>query len=148
MGWTDDLVAGLAAYLADDGTVFTWDPDGVLTPSGNAVPIVVGIVPTQPDQVLALSPYPVDDDAGDLNDTVLGVQLRFRGTRDPRTVLTLSDAAFDRLQSARRLVLNGIPVVQVWHASGTDLGPDDNGRHQRTENFYVQANRPSAHRPD
>jgi hypothetical protein len=147
MAWTDDLLAGLADYLADDGTAFTWDPTGTYQPAA-PTPLVIGQLPIGPDQVVALSPYPVDDATGDLNDTVLGVQFRVRGTKDPRTVLAVTDAVFDRLHSARRLVLGGVHVVQIWHVSGADLGTDSNNRHERTENYYVQATRPSAHRPD
>lgn len=153
MTWTSDLLAGVAAYLVGSeldpsGVTCTFETSGAYDPEASPWPIVMGPLPPAPDLVIGLTPYPVDDDPGEVNDSILGVQVRLRGDRDPRTVDDQADAVFDRLHAARMLTLNGIRVALITHASGTDLGPDSNGRHQRTANYYLQATRPSTHRPD
>lgn len=147
MAFTDDLLGGLAQILADAG-VGRWNPDGAAYTGEGPPPIVIGSVPGQPDQVITLAAYPVDDEV-ELNDSTIGVQARARGDRDPRTVDALDDDVFDKLHGLANLTLStGVRVVQIYRTSGTPLGVDGNGRHERTSNYYVQAARPSAHRPD
>lgn len=146
MGFTNDLVSGVAQLLEDAG-VGQWAADGGAYAPGPP-PIVTASMPASPNKVIVITPYPVDDDAA-LTDSLNGLQIRTRGDKDPNTVNDLDDAVFDALQGRSALVLSsGVHVVQIYRNSGASLGTDGNGRHERTANYYVQAARPSAHRTD
>lgn len=169
MGWTTDLLTGVAQLIADASADAGFYPGvlsvpGVVTPGpGTAdapllqasaayapgvVALVFNGVPQSPDRVIALAAYTVADDPA-LNDVLHGVQVRTRGTRDPRDVDGLDDAVFDVLHGASYLTLStGVYVVQMYRQSGALLGADNNGRWQRSSNYYVQAVRPSPNRPD
>lgn len=145
MGWTGDLLAGVAQY-AEDAGIAVWQPSGAY-PADTVWPIYVNAMPPSPDRVVVFTPYGMRDDAG-LTDTVQGLQLRFRGDKDPRTATDEADAFFDRLHGAEGLDLGGIHVVLIQRMSSTPLGPDANGRHEVSHNYAVTARRPSQHRID
>lgn len=145
MSFTGDLLAGIGQLLAEQAGA-TWKATGSYAAS-DPWPVVITAVPATPDQVIVLTPYTVSED-DNLNDVVQGVQIRTRGTRDPRPVSDMNDAIFDALHGLTDLVLNGVPVVLVSRNSAAYLGVDDNGRHEHTANYYVMAARPSTHRPD
>lgn len=147
MSWTRNLLTGIGELLADTAGA-TWRPDGAYS-AGDPWPIVLTVVPPDPDQVITLTAYPVSGDPG-LADVVQGVQIRTRGTRDPWPVMDVNDAIFDALHGAEGLVLGGVPVTLAWLPSGGAiyLGPDSNGRHEHTQNVYLHAARPTQHRPD
>ncbi|GMA22285.1 hypothetical protein GCM10025864_44500 [Luteimicrobium album] len=135
MGWTTDLLEGVAQMLADAG-VGVWRPDGPAY-TASEVGIVVGRMPASPDQVLAITSYPVTSSA--LSDTVIGVQVRARGPRgaDPRPVNDLTDAVYEHLHGVEQLTFGGVYVAHAWRASLALLGADDAGREETSSNFYV-----------
>ncbi|MEU5945138.1 minor capsid protein [Micromonospora sp. NPDC047465] len=144
-GWTSRLLTGLALDLqAADIGVFR--PDG---PSYTAaeVGIVIRGIPTSPDRIITLAPYVVASPPG-MADVIQGVQIRCRGTKDPRVVEDLGDDIFDRLDSRSHEVINGIAVVQMYRQSYSALGSDSNGRWESSHNYYVEAMRATAHRTD
>lgn len=143
MGWTADLLVGIAEHLAANAGA-TWKPSGAYVTS-DVRPIIITAVPASPDVVIVLTPYGVTDDPA-LNDTVQGVQVRTRGTKDPRVVTALDDDVFDALHGLSGVVLNGVHVIQMYRQSAAPLGVDGNGRHEATANYYVQTARPSTHR--
>ncbi len=144
MGFTDDLLAGVAQYLAGGG-VGTWRADGAYLPT-DPEPIVITAVPSAPDRVIVLTPYTVSDD-GSLSDSVQGLQVRLRGTVDPRVVQGLADRVFDRLHGSHGVTLpGGLRLVIAERRSGTPLGTDGTGRHERSENYHLTVWRPSPHR--
>lgn len=145
MPFSDDLVAGVAVYLAAGG-VGTWRASGAYLTT-DASPIFDTASPGSPDRIIVLTPYVVSDDVS-MGHGVQGLQVRTRGTRDdPRTVKALDDAVFDRLHGAQGITLpTGIRVVMAERTSGTPLGADGNGRHLRTANYYLTVQRPSQHR--
>jgi hypothetical protein len=145
VGWTEQLLTGIAQHFASGG-VGTWKASGAYT-SVDRRPIVISAVPSSPDEVITLTAYPVDDDPA-MSDVLQGVQVRTRGDRDPRTVDALDDDVFDALHGLAGVVLNGVHVVLARRISGSPLGVDSNGRHQRSSNYYMQAARPSPHRTD
>lgn len=145
MSFTNDLLAGLAVLLADEAGA-TWRPTGVY-PAGSAWPIFLTVVPAAPDEMIALTAYPVEDNPT-VSDVVVGVQLRARGSRDPRPVQDRLDAAYTVLHGRAGTVIGGITVPLIWRQSGAYLGTDGNGRHEHSHNYYLHANRPSVHRPD
>jgi hypothetical protein len=142
MSWTGDLMAGLGQFLNDEG-VGIWRSSGVYT--ANEVGIVLDVVPSSPSQVITLTPY-MSTDAVGLSDSELSVQVRVRGTADPRTAYALDDAAFEAMQNLPRTVLNGVTVVGAWRTSSAYLGADSNQRHERSSNYRLLVHRPSPHR--
>ncbi len=144
-GWTSRLLTGLAEHLQTAG-VGLWRPTGVYQPADTA--IVIRNIPQSPDRVITLAAYPVGQDAQGLADHTSGVQIRVRAGVDPRECDDLADAVYDLLDSAAGLVFGGIPVVQMWRQSYTPLGQDSNSRWERSENYYVQAMRPTSNNTD
>lgn len=144
-GWTSRLLTGLAEHLAAAG-VGTWRPTGAYQPTETG--IVIRAVPQSPDRIITLAAYPVATDLPGMADHTQGIQIRCRGTQDPRVVEDLSDAIFDALDSLAGVVWGEIPVVQVWRQSYTSLGQDGNGRWETSSNYYCQAMRPTQHRTD
>ncbi len=143
MGYTTDLLIGLAQILAADG-IGVWHTDG--TYADNATGIVLNVVPQSPAAVVVLSTYSVGDDPIHA-DSVTGVQIRTRTPgEDPRPTDDLADAIFDLLQGAADLNLGGVAVQLVWRQSWTPLGADGNRRHERSDNYYLQTWRPGPNR--
>ncbi|WP_067470016.1 minor capsid protein [Actinomadura macra] len=145
MGWHTSLLTGLAAHLAANG-VGTWRPDGTAyAPAETA--IVLGKMPPHPDRVIALNTYPVGQDG--IGDVTVGLQVRARAGRDPRTALDLADAARDILDGAVRLNLGGVWVSQISHRNGEELtalptADTQADRVERVDNYYLQASRITA----
>lgn len=147
MGWTTDLLGGLATRLATlDGV--EWHPDGTPYDPGDVAIILRGI-PQQPDKLITLAAYPRDDNRHrGMADHDTAVQIRVRGDQDSRTCDDLADAIFTELDSLAGVTLGGVPLVQMWRQSYTSLGQDANGRWERSENYYVEAMRPTQHKTD
>jgi len=146
MSWTTDLVAGLAQHIADAG-LGTYRPTGAYTAGETG--IVLGTVPPVPDRVIVLTPYAATRPLG-LADTSVSVQVRVRGPAgDSRAASAVLDPVHELLDGARGLVLGGVRVVQILHASGpAPIGLDSSNRPELTDNFVVQAERPTAAFPD
>lgn len=143
MGYTTDLLTGLAEHLAANA-IGTWNPTGVYT-SGQTG-IVMRVVPQTPDAVIVLAPYSVADDPT-LSDSITGVQVRTREPgADPRPTDDLADSIFNLLHGAQGLTWGGVKVQLVTRENYTPLGQDANERHERSDNYYVHTWRPSPHR--
>lgn len=144
MTFHHDLVEGIALLLHDTGAA-TWRSSGAY--QAGETGIVLRALPQTPDRVVVLSPYGVDDDPT-LGDDVVGLQVTTRwGGMDPRPTDDLADAVFDELQNLPRTVLpTGVVVAACWRRSWTSIGQDSNGRWRTTQNFYVNAHRPSRYR--
>jgi len=146
-GFTTDLLAGLATWLAlpANGLGATYDATGAYT--ALQLGIVLGELRPQPDRQIVLTAYPVSDDPS-LSDSVVGVQVisRWEG-RDPRPSDDLDDAVFSLLHGKERLVLStGVTIVQVQRVSGAPLGWDENQRRSVSSNYRVTVHRPSTNR--
>lgn len=142
-GWTTTLLEGLAAELAGAG-IGTWRPDGPYTAGETA--IVIRTIPVEPDRLITLSPYRVGDDYPGSQDFVQAVQIRLRGTPDPRVCDDLADAVFELLDSREHWTCGGIPVVYSQRRSDTSLGQDGNRRWEASHNYALHVMRPTAHR--
>lgn len=143
-GWTSRLLTGLAEDLHAAG-VGTWRPAGKYQVGETA--IVMRDIPTSPDRVITLAGYVVGGPHGNAS-TIQGVQFRLRGLQDPRDVDDLADAIFDLLDSSGPHDWHGVGVSQIYRQSYTSLGKDTNGRWERSENYYTDAERPTVHRPN
>lgn len=144
-GWTSLLIVGVAQRLHTAG-VGTWRANG--TYAANEIGIYVRAIPTSPDRIITLAAYPVGTGLQGMQDHRTGLQIRVRGTEDPRICDDLADAIFDDLDSLGRAVLNGVHVVDVWRQSYTSLGQDAQRRWERSENYYVDAMRATTTRTD
>jgi hypothetical protein len=143
-GFTTTFVEGLAVNLGAAG-IGVWRPDGPAY-TADETAIVVREIPTQPDRLITLSAYRVGDDYPGLADYVQAVQLRIRGTTDPRVCDDLGDAVFDLLDSREQWACGGIPVVYSQRRSDTSLGWDSSHRWESSHNYYFDVMRPTAHR--
>lgn len=144
-GWTSRLLTGLAEHLAAAG-VGTWRATGAYTAGETG--IVIRAIPQAPDRIITLAAYPIGSARQGLADHDAAVQIRVRGTADPRVCDDLADTVYELLDGARRLTLGGIPIVLVWRQSYTSLGQDTAGRWERSENYYLQAMRPTSNNTD
>jgi hypothetical protein len=143
VSFTSDLLDGIAQRL-EDADIGTFNPTGAGYTTGQ-VGIVFDVVPAAPDKVLVLTVYGATDDPT-LSDSELSLQVRVRGTRDPRTAYDLDDAAFDVLQNLPRTALGGTTVEAAWRTSAAYMGVDSNGRHERVSNYRLRIHRPAPHR--
>lgn len=150
-GWESRLITGLAEHLAAAG-IGVWRPTG--TYLATEVAIIDRGIPSTPDQIITLTDYVIGGSARTrLADITVGIQIRLRGTTDPRVVRDLGAEIFDLLDQSGRQTWGTAPaevsIVDVWRpGSAGSLGDDDNGRWQTVHNYYVDAMRPTAHRTD
>jgi hypothetical protein len=144
VSWTTDLLTAFAVLLDSEGVGVRRPAGSVYTASETA--IVFGRLPTEPDRAIALAAYGVDQGADDPvnTDSTQGVQLRMRGTKDPRVVDEIADAAFDVLQGASLLAVG---VLQITRRINAPLGSDSNGRWERADSYSLLVHRPTQHRP-
>ncbi|MBQ0974565.1 hypothetical protein KBZ00_26055 [Streptomyces sp. RK31] len=143
MSHETDLLRGVAELLDTQG-VGTYDETGPL-PAGSTG-IVLGRLPDGPDRALALTTYPVGDD--DSTDSITGVQVRIRAGTNPLDVLDLSDAVFNALHNRRSWTARGVRVEISWRNSEAWIGQDQQGRMERSANYYVRTVRSGAHLND
>lgn len=141
MSYTVPLLTGLAELLASGG-IGLWRSTGIYTTG--EVGITITAVPDTPDQIIALTPYDVDSATG-TEDTVQGVQLRFRAGPDPRTVIDREDAVYDLLHMREHTDLGGVHVGLMWRQSMAWIGRDGRGRPELTANYYLRTTRSAPH---
>lgn len=148
MAWnTTDLLTGLAEHLEAAGIV-DWQPSGIYT-APYARPVAVhDQLPASIDQAVALACYQGPLSADGLSTVIAGVQLRWRGNRDPRTVKAPADAARDLLDGAGGIALGPVHIALIELRSSALLGQDESFRWERTDNYLITASRPTAWRAD
>lgn len=152
MSWTNDLLSGLAEHLGTAG-VGLWDPIGPY-PTGGTVPVItLRTLPDQHDRAISLDLFAdVDADDPGLSDVLAAVQIQTRGGRDPSDVDDLADQIWDVLHGAQMLTFGAgaaaVHTTLVRRRSSDRLGTDDHGRYLRSCNYYINAARPNAFRPD
>lgn len=146
MSWTTDLLTGIAAHLAAEG-VASWNPDGLYT--AGQVGVFIAVMPPGPadgsgDRCIVLTDYdPRGGTSG--GDTTPRLQVDCRGARnDPFSVITLKDAVRKALEGLDCVVFGEVTVSGINHLSGTPMGIDANQRHERSDNYEIQARRESA----
>lgn len=145
MGFTTDLLTGLAVHLAA-ANVATWQPSGAYGPTVTG--IFIATVPEHPAGVLTLTAYGIDDSDPTVPDSVVGLQVRCRApNRDPRNADNLADAAYDALQSLGPLTLStGVRLQLCTRRSSLPMGADASGRWERSDNYQLMVHRPATHR--
>lgn len=134
-------LTGIMEYLDAQGTI-AYDPSGI---SGNAF---LDTLPASPDTAVMFR-----HGGGFPGDLGLGYdrpsfQVFVRGTRDPRTALTLLEAIYDELQGLRTMLPDDtmLHVCQAVQTAPAYLGTDGNGRHEYSQNYQAHIRNLTAHR--
>lgn len=139
-----DLLDGLARYLAERGLV-TYTSGG-----GVDEDCFQEFMPSSPDEAVALTVY----DGGTEPDSLLPyseprVQVRVRGTTDPRVSRRRCMAIFSALHGLGPVILpDGTNLISSISIQGgpVSLGVDENRRHEHVCNFRMEIRQPTAHR--
>ncbi len=146
MGWTTDLLTGLAVYL-DAQDVATWRADGSAYTAGETG-IVLRDIPDSPNRLITITTYPLEHLRG-MQDLLIGVQIRVRGLpRQPADCDDLADRIFEELDSIGHTRWGGVEIVDCYRQSHASLGADGQHRWSRSENYYVDAMRATAFNTD
>jgi hypothetical protein len=144
-GFTSRLLAGMAQHLEDAG-IGSWSPAGVYAASDTG--ITIRAIPDHPDRLITLASYPLGTNLPGMADHLTAVQIRLRAGPDPRECDDLADAIFDLLDGTSGLIWGGIPVKDVGRRSYTSMGQDGSRRWERSENYIVDAMRPTSNNTD
>lgn len=134
------VVHGLALLLESLG-LLSYDE------TGTAGDTFVGTMPPTPDQAVSLTAY----DAGPQNaaiayDAIL-VQVRVRGTTDPRVSYARAYDVYDALNGLSDTALpDGTPVIICTATAPSPMGPDGTGRHEHVVRVSVEYDAPTTHR--
>lgn len=128
---TDDaLTITLCQWLAAAG-IGVWSP-AAPAPS-DAAAIFYGPLGEHPDRAVGVTVYGTDDDVA-LGTGTRRVQVRYRGASDDvRGANLLADAGFEALHGVH--YRDGI--ARARRISSAPLGPDADGRQERTDNFEI-----------
>ncbi|MFF6940469.1 minor capsid protein [Streptomyces lavendulae] len=136
-----DLLDGLARHLAARGHA-RYDP------LGKEGDLFIESVPSAPDVCVVLGVY----DDGTIQDSRIGydivpVQVRVRGTTDPRVSRARANAIRSELHGLGPVVLpDGTDLLLAVARTVAGLGVDDNRRHEHAFNMQVQVRAVTAHR--
>ncbi len=151
MSWTSDLLIGLAEHLAAQGAG-TFN-HGAVYASGQTG-IYFAVMPpgdeTDPgwDRAIVLTDY--DPNGGNNSgDVAPRVQVRCRGVRnDPLSAINLAAAVRDAIDGLTHVTWDSVEVSGINHISGVPMGTDKNDRHERSDNYDIQARRVTALRTE
>tara|TARA_R100000278_G_scaffold101471_1_gene78010 strand:- start:1432 stop:1848 length:417 start_codon:yes stop_codon:yes gene_type:complete len=136
------LASEVAEWIGSNITSCSFDTTGV---SGN---VFISTMPDKPDTVVMVSEYgSTSDDKNPFDD--ISIQVRVRGTRDPRVSYNIAKEIYDELHGLTNTVLisDGTRIVKVV-AQNTpiDIGRDDNLRHEWTVNLQIEVRNISTNR--
>jgi hypothetical protein len=141
------LLPGLADHLADN-SIGVWNPSGVY--GASQVGIVLETMPQAPAQCIGIFQYGAGEASAVADYDEVRVQIRVRGTQDPRTSRDRAQAIYDLLHGESFLTLDdGTVCESVLGTQGgpVAIGQDGNARHEHVVNLRVQVTNPaSAHR--
>lgn len=141
--FTETLLVGIAELL-DAGGAGVWSASDPYDPASGSAIITLVEIPQEPQRVICLTDYPVEDDPG-TTEGIIGLQVRTRGDRNPMTARRLADGVFYLLHGLTGLTFgsgpNAVSVAHIYRESATPIGPDSQGRHERSESYYVHVNR-------
>ena len=136
------LASEVAEWIGSNITSCSFDTTGV---SGN---VFISTMPDKPDTVVMVTEYgSTSDDKNPFDD--ISIQVRVRGTRDPRVSYNIAKEIYDELHGLTNTVLisDGTRIVKVV-AQNTpiDIGRDDNLRHEWTVNLQIEVRNISTNR--
>jgi hypothetical protein len=135
-----DALTGLAELLA------AWDA-GRWNGIGTGPAVFLRVVPQEPEECITLNSYQLAADAR-LSDTLTGINVRIRAGRNPNVVHGFAAAVYSTFHALGYHTLgtapNQIKITDLYWQSEALIGPDANGRHVLSVNYYLQFNRPHA----
>lgn len=137
-----DMVDGLAALL-DEQDVGTYRPTGIYTSGETAITDTV--MPDSPDRAIVLTAYD-SADSPELTDCTVFLQARTRASADPRDAAALDEDVFRVLHGLRDRVFGTAAVRLIKRENTAPMGADAVGRHERTSNYTIRAQRPPSDR--
>ncbi|MGW2062805.1 minor capsid protein [Streptomyces sp. NPDC001937] len=130
-----DLVDGLAQLL-DEAGVGTYDVDGVFKADDTAITDTA--LPSATDRAVVLAAY-FTQEYTTLTDCTVLLQVRTRAGADPRDVARLDGQAHTVLHASGPFTFGTARVLLINRVSAAYLGPDQQGRHERTSNYQIRA---------
>lgn len=148
---SNDLLDGLAQTIATAG-IASYATSGVYATSQTGVyfsqmPPGAEGQPPGTDRAIVLTAYSVGDAVG-LPMGQIGVQIRTRGTPDPRDVNALADPIYLLLQGLTNVTFGSCHVIQMLRKSSIPMGQDVNRRWELSQNFVCDVDLPaSVNRP-
>ncbi|MBA9003733.1 minor capsid protein [Thermomonospora cellulosilytica] len=111
--------------------------------------IFLAALPSSPDRCKAIALYGGGDADSRLAYDEPSLQVRCRGTTDPRTAEADAQQVYDALHGLGMLTLPGGTWLQLMLAKQSGpvyIGRDVNGRHEWTVNLQAEISRPTPHR--
>ncbi|MFI5686786.1 minor capsid protein [Streptomyces sp. NPDC051636] len=137
-----DLLDGVARYLDELG-LLAYDP------AGTGGDTFIETLPPEPAEAVGLWLYGAgEQDARNGYDT-RSLQVRVRGTADPRTSRCRAEALYGALHGLAGLELpDGTWLVLAAAQAPAPIGTDASGRHEHTVNVRLDVANPTTHRPD
>ncbi len=125
------LTVTVCEWLAA-ANVGVWRPDGP-TYTGSETGIFYGPLEPAPDRAIGVTVYGTDDDVA-VGTSTRWVQVRVRGARGrPEGADELAGVIFTALHRVHARA----GVSRARRISSAHLGPDDNGRQERTDNYEI-----------
>jgi hypothetical protein len=137
-GYEADLLDGLATFIAAGGIGVTYSPPYTSGQTGT----FFSKMPDAPDRCVVLTGYPVTDHPNQAL-SVIGVQIRTRGTTDPFDVGNLDTAIFQLVQGLTHRTFGTCHVIQMLRKSSVPMGLDSANRWERASNYYADINPPA-----
>ena len=136
-----DLAEGIAEYLQAAG-LLVYDPDGV---TGDTF---IDTMPPQPDAAVALTLYGAGEPDATQDDDEVSLQVRCRGTSDPRPSKQRSAAIYSQLHGLSQTVLpdGTYLILCIAQQTTSALGMDANGRHEHVVNYRINYSSTTEHR--
>lgn len=134
----NDLLDGIAQLIQGAGLA-TYSTSGVYT-AGQTGIFFKAVNPT-PDRIVGLTAYGVTDNPS-MPTATLGVQVRVRGTQDPRDVDELGDAIYNLIHGLVHVQFGSVQVDQILRVSSITLGQDLSKRWERADGYYVDVGVP------
>jgi len=139
---TRDLLEGIAQYLHDQGVgVYDPDPTHIYNPADTV--ITTKNLPSSVPRGIMLTAY-APSDHPTLNNSQYRVQFWLRGIpNDSLDVDDLADDIFHVFHGLECKWFGTVYVVQANRTSAMPMGEDDNNRHERSDNYSCDVNRPA-----
>ncbi|WP_370420335.1 minor capsid protein [Streptomyces sp. QH1-20] len=138
-----DLLDGMARHLHGLG-LLTYDPTGT---SGDTF---VETMPPVPDEAVCLSLYDAGPpDARNAYD-VRALQVRVRGTADPRPSRRRCEAIYGALHGLAGMALPDGTwlILAAARSTPAPMGTDSSGRHEHVVNLALDVAHPTTHRTE
>jgi hypothetical protein len=136
-----DILDSMAQYLQGLGLVH-YDPTGV---TGDCF---IDTMPPQPDSAVALGAYGLGEPDPVSADDELGLQVRARGSTDPRISRRRCQDIYSALHGLADVPMadGTLLILATAVQTTTALGLDGNGRHEHVVNFHLHITNPTAQR--